>query len=261
MDIRPRWGWAIALSSAALSLALWISTRNYRLWQEYMAAAATARRSEDLPGAEAAYLKASRLAERLRWLGPRAGESHLQLAILYNRQGRLEEAARCFELAFRELRRSPQGRRYHQLVTALRALGKIRRDQGRREEAKAVYRELLGLQGRDLQAHPADLVSFYLTLASLHDEAGELAQAEAMYRQARTAAEAAWGSRDGRVGQALARLGAFYRKQGRPEDARKTLLQALELLEPAWGPEHAITRQAKAELLALKQHAPPATLK
>ena len=133
---------------------------------------------------------------------------HNSLGIVYQKQGRYDDAIPCYEKA---LRLDPL------LLTAHQALGSIHITQGRSDEAVTVYRRAVQLHPRWAEGH--------LTLGDLLRKRNEPAEAERAYRDAIEA--------DPNRPEAYYRLGNLFVQGGRPHEAEAAYRKSLER-KPAW---------------------------
>jgi multidrug efflux pump subunit AcrA (membrane-fusion protein) len=96
-------------------------------------------------------------------------------------------------------------------------------------------------------------------LAALYQATGRLAEAEPLYRRARSIKEKLLGPDHPDVAMTLNNLAVLYKKLGRREEAAQLYQQALSIFESALGPEHpqAVTgRENYARLLTKGKNEP-----
>jgi len=189
-------------------------------------------------------LKGPALEDRLRELTDRCraeygergalyGSMLNELGSYYRGQGRYEASERAFREAL-ELLAQSRGTDSPDYATALNNLAGTHRLMGRLKEAErefaaclTLYRETLG-EGHILYA--AGLNN--LSLVCL--DRGELERAAELQGRAARVLETMPDRRD-ELAAALCNLGELRRRQGRPEEAERCLLRALELFQRELG--------------------------
>ncbi|KAI1317875.1 hypothetical protein F5Y16DRAFT_414554 [Xylariaceae sp. FL0255] len=124
---------------------------------------------------------------------------------------------------------------------AFHNLGLLYADQGKLEEAEAMYaRALRGYEKAWGPEHTSTLDTIN-NLGLLYANQGKLAEAEAMYARALRGHEKAWGPEHTSTLDTINNLGNLYADQGKLEEAEAMYARALRGKEKAWGPEHTST--------------------
>jgi serine/threonine protein kinase/tetratricopeptide (TPR) repeat protein len=203
---------------------------------------------------EAERLLREHLATSTRLLG----EAHPSTASALNNLGLVLNAKGDRPAAEALLRRAAAvdartaGKNHPNYANALNNLAVVVRDQGRLDEAAALIEESLSIaQPMFGDAHPR--VSIYLvTQARIRLLRGELAAAEAAFRQAMELRAKLYAADDWRIGQIKALLGAALAAQHRDAEAKPLLLEAVRLLKDVPGPQGEDAAFARRQLAALR---------
>jgi|KBSSwiStaDraftv2_1062776.scaffolds.fasta_scaffold05334_2 CHAT domain-containing protein/tetratricopeptide (TPR) repeat protein len=194
------------------------------------------------------------LAERrLELVRAQNGENHVDtaqalegLAGLYNIQRRLAEAEPLYKRAL-AIRDKTLGAAHPDTVRLLGMLGIIYRQLGRAGEAEVL--EKGGREAALQQAGPPDDALRLRNEAGFHQERGELAEAERLYRQALAVDEKKRGADDPGIVRSLSSLADFYRRRGQLAEAEALMKRALAIREKSNGSmENIATAQALGEL-------------
>lgn len=114
------------------------------------------------------------------------------------------------------------------VADARNELGNLLQDQGRLRDAEAQYRAALGIYER-LGSQPAASVVVVNNLASVLEERGDLAAAEALMRRSLAIRTAAFGERNLATARAMHNLARILEPQGRLDEARELATRAFEL--------------------------------
>ncbi|KAJ5365664.1 Disease resistance protein [Penicillium concentricum] len=126
-------------------------------------------------------------------------------------------------------------------VAPLFSLGYLYADQGRFQEAEAMYeRALEGYEKAWGREHMSTLDTVN-NLGTIYENQGRLQEAEAMYERALEGCEKAWGREHTSTLGTVSNLGILYKEQGRLQEAEAMYERALEGCEKAWGREHTST--------------------
>ena len=136
----------------------------------------------------------------------------------------------------------------------LRVLGNLTaclKEQGKLDEAEPIARQCLELtKSRFGQDHP-ETVGSLNTLASILEDGNRLTDAEAMYREALETAQRVYPPTHWILGLLRSNYGRCLRLQERYAEAEPLLLQGLEELQTALGPDHQRSRLAELAVRAL----------
>jgi CHAT domain-containing protein/Tfp pilus assembly protein PilF len=189
--------------------------------------------------AEARYRQAVAALER-SGASHALGKALLGLGKFLLDQGRLSDAEQPLQRALDILNEhTGPGWKAEDLVTAFNSMARLRSEQGRQEEAEAIFRHIISTianaAGGD---HPA-MVTSLEGLGQLYGKAKKFAEAEEAFLRALRIQEQAGADEDRETGYILAHLGEIYANQpGRFGEAEKTLRRALEVLTKTRGSVH-----------------------
>jgi tetratricopeptide (TPR) repeat protein len=123
--------------------------------------------------------------------------------------------------------------RLHDLAVSLQAEGKLR-------EAVPLCRQALALVERAVGPHVPDVTNLLNTLAGIHADLGEYAEAERLAQRSVATIEPVTGEVEVEVlrVQSLGTLAGIHRGQGRYAEAEPLYQRALGFAEAALGPQH-----------------------
>ncbi len=124
---------------------------------------------------------------------------------------------------------------------------------GRVPEAIEKQKKALELQREAVGVDHPDTLWLENNLANFYDRNGDLAQAEATYRDAIERGRRQFTKGEWDLGHFIFRLGQVLAKEGRIAEARATIEEGLAILKAALGPDHARTKRAQEALDALAQ--------
>jgi tetratricopeptide (TPR) repeat protein len=168
------------------------------------------------------------------------------LALMYDRSGRLEDADRAATDAVAKLG-ATMGPSHFLTASTKARLAEVRGRLGRTDEADSIYREAIGT----LEQVGANNVAFPVTLgnyATFLRNAGRALDAEAMGRRDLAAAARIVGEDHPVYAGALMRVGNAVRDQGRIEEAVALHTRARDTFTATLGPEHPQTQAASVAL-------------
>ncbi|KAG7289879.1 hypothetical protein NEMBOFW57_006256 [Staphylotrichum longicolle] len=127
------------------------------------------------------------------------------------------------------------------LVDAIQMLGALYADQGRLEEAEAMYNRALQGKEKALGRDHTSTLNTVNNLGALYADQGRLAEAEAMYNRALQGYEKALGRDHTSTLNTVNNLGNLYVGQGRLEEAEAKYQRALQGYEKALRRDHTST--------------------
>ncbi len=190
---------------------------------------------------------------------PRTRITTLNLALIYQDQGKLAEAEQIFKQALLITERglgpdNPEVAScldfYAELLTKLerraeaeekriraRAI-RARHDQQLRDRSIAESKQLLATKEQQLGAEHAEVAPIASTLGSLYLQNKQPAEAEALFKRALAIREKTAGPNHPDNAGELQKLSSLYVSQGRFTEAEPLAKRALELLEQAFGAEN-----------------------
>ncbi|KAH7118698.1 hypothetical protein B0J13DRAFT_196969 [Dactylonectria estremocensis] len=129
----------------------------------------------------------------------------------------------------------------YKAVVALGSLGILYADQGRLQDAEAMYQRALDGKEKAWGPDHTSTLDTVGNLGNLYKIQGRLQNAEAMYQRALDGYEKAWGPDHTSTLNTVNDLGNLYKIQGRLQDAEAMYQRALDGYEKAWGPDHTST--------------------
>ncbi|KAL6406436.1 Nucleoside phosphorylase [Ilyonectria robusta] len=139
----------------------------------------------------------------------------------------------------------------YKAVVALGSLGILYTDQGRLQDAEAMYQRALDSKEKAWGPDHISTLHTVNNLGSLYADQGRLQDAEAMYQRALHSKEKAWGPDHKSTLSTVNNLGNLYQNQGRLQDAEAMYQRALGGYEKAWGPDHTSTLDTVSNLGSL----------
>ena len=172
------------------------------------------------------------------------------LALLYNSQGRADEAEPLYR---RALAASEQvlGAEHPQTLTSVNNLAALYQCQGRSGEAEPLLRRALAARERVLGAEHPDTLTSVNNLADLYLTQGRSGEAEPLYRRALEARERVLGAEHPDTLGSVNNLGFLYESQGRSGEAEPLFRRALAARERVLGAEHPDTLGSVNNLAAV----------
>ena len=178
-----------------------------------------------------------------------------QLAKAYADAKRYQEALQLFQLAL-DFNLKAVGEHnvlsrdgYNNVANTLAWLG-------REQEAIAVGLKALQLDREDIGPDHPDSIWFENNLANFYDRAHDLARAEATYRDVLIRARRAFTHGEWDVGHFSYHLGAVLVEEGKTEEARIYLQDAVRILTAALGKDSVRTKRAQDALTRVSQPKP-----
>ena len=175
------------------------------------------------------------LVEALKLAGPGNPTALYNVASVYHRQGRLQEAERFHRLALQEIERL-HGPFDIQVAQSLNDLGAIYRSTGRYSQAVAV----LERGAEILDRNPSDGLGPTLlnNLGLTYYEIGQSAKAEAILQSALAHAESGQEQAQSEIPYILNSLGRMYLERKRYAEAETAYRRAVTILAGTVGSEH-----------------------
>ncbi|KAK9850852.1 hypothetical protein MYU51_011447 [Penicillium brevicompactum] len=126
----------------------------------------------------------------------------------------------------------------------LNSLGSLYTDQGRSQEAEALYKEALESEEKASGREAKSTLDIVNNLGLLYANGGQQKDAEAMFQRALEGYEKVLGREDISTLSVSNKLASLYTDQGRYKEAEVIFKGALEVYEKAWGKEHTSTLNA-----------------
>ena len=205
----------------AIPLFLFLSSEangQESLWKTYNEAGLQAYKQSRLAEAEKFFSSAVKAATAVEYGGTRHAVSLLNLATIYETQGRYNDAERAYTESIRMLEKKVK--EDDPLVArAFNNLGELYRKQGRYIEAEPLLQGALEKKTKALGPDHPDVVPTLSNLAALFASQGRYTQAEPLYQRALAIRERALGPEHRDVAQSLNGLASLYYTQGRYAEA------------------------------------------
>ncbi|KAH8652837.1 hypothetical protein BGZ61DRAFT_511124 [Ilyonectria robusta] len=129
----------------------------------------------------------------------------------------------------------------YEAEVALGSLGNLYAEQGRLQDAEAMYRRALDGKEKALGPDHTSTLDTVNNLGLLYNDQGRLQDAEAMYWRALDSKEKVLGLDHTSTLDTVHNLGLLYNSQGRLQDAEAMYQRALDGYEKALGPDHTST--------------------
>jgi serine/threonine-protein kinase len=177
---------------------------------------------------------------------PSVAHAHRMLAWVLVVAGQPEEAERHVRTAL-EVERDLYGEGSNTVRAGLTILASALRAQGRYDEAEAALREALTAE----VSRPTDRAVMLGTLASVLREKGDLVGAAQVQREVVDMLRVQPGPITPLLASSVAKLADILREQHRYAEAEQVLLDGLQPIEAALGPEHPGVRHLREKLAAL----------
>jgi tetratricopeptide (TPR) repeat protein len=127
------------------------------------------------------------------------------------------------------------------MVDSVHYLGNLYKDQGKLQEAEAMYQQALTGYEKALGPDHTSTLDSVHNLGILYKDQGKLQKAEAMYQRALTGKEKALGPDHTSTLDSVHCLGILYRNQGKLQEAEVMYQRALTGTEKALGSDHTST--------------------
>ncbi len=190
------------------------------------------------------YAKAQPLAEKALTSAKRkdASDSELamcliDLATLYNYQGKLAEAEKVCKLGL-QLQEKVLYKNHPYLAYTLRNLSSIYQQQGKCREAEVALDNAMSIM---LDGHRADdkaMAPFFADIAKLHVAQGDLEKAESYYQKAMDLINNSYGPDHLYTANVLCTIAKLYTLQEKYTEAEKLINRAVIVQEKIYGPDH-----------------------
>ena len=174
-----------------------------------------------------------------------------QLGILYQTQGRYEEAETAYKRDLAIYERILKKPSALEVVFVLGCLAGLYADQGRHDEAESHYVQALAIVEKDSRADERVAVSLRGALSEVYALTGQYGKAESLRLQELRVLEKAFGDHHPVVGGCLNNLAEIYRLQGRYEEAEPLYRRALTIREESKGGQHPDVAQTLNNLAIL----------
>jgi tetratricopeptide (TPR) repeat protein len=179
------------------------------------------------------------VATAMLWMGRDEGRgTRLASAVQWPLQSlaRWPEAEALLRQAVATETRLGEGRK--ELATALNNLARLLEATRRHEEAEALYRRALAIDGTTRSDVDPKVANHLNNLAELHRKEGRYAEAERMFREALALNEAFFGSLHVTVARNLNNLGLLLANTGRHAESEPLLRRAIDTYTSCLGPDH-----------------------
>lgn len=157
-------------------------------------------------------------------------EAFRQLAVLYERAGKIEQAGQTYSRALEEFDAAGASSHRNAGLT-LQALGGLYVRSGMLESADTSFRRAIDILESSPGVRPQVLATTINNLAVVVQNLGDFDEARSLYRRAIEFREQEWGSNDPRLATAIANLATLYRRQADFVVADSLYLRALAIYE------------------------------
>ncbi|PMD65959.1 FabD/lysophospholipase-like protein [Hyaloscypha bicolor E] len=174
------------------------------------------------------------------------------LGILYQEQGKLDEAEKTYQQALQGKEKA-LGAEHTSTLRTINNLGSLYKNQGKLDEAEKMYQRALQGNEKALGAEHTSTLDTVNNLGILYQEQGRLDEAETIYQQALQGREKALGIEHTSTLSVVNNLGNLYQEQGKLDEAEKMYQRALQGKKKALGTEHTSTLRTVNNLGSLYQ--------
>ncbi len=157
-------------------------------------------------------------------------ESFRQLAILYERAGRIDDALQTYHRALAAFEAAGASRHLYAGLT-LQALGGIHVQRGMLESADTAFHRAMEILGSSPDVPLQVLATTVNNLAVVMQHLGDFDEAHSLFRRAIEIREQEWGPNDPRLATAMANLATLYRRQENYVAADSLYVRALAIYE------------------------------
>jgi len=152
-------------------------------WQSYRHAGEVALDRDRLDDAAHMFKQALQEAEQFGQRDPRLVESLLDLAFVYDMQGREAEADRLYKRAFAALEKGA-GKNHPEVARALDSLANRARRRGKNAEAERLYKRDAAAWEKGLGKNDPELARIFEHYAALMRDTGRASEAEKLEKRA-----------------------------------------------------------------------------
>jgi tetratricopeptide (TPR) repeat protein len=160
-----------------------------------------------------------------------------QLAILYNSQGKYNEAEPLYRRSL-SIREKQLGENHPDFAQSLNNLADLYYSQGKYEEAELLYRRSLSIWEKQLGENHPDVATSLNNLAELYRSQGRYKEVEPLYMRSLSIYEKQLGENHPNVATSLSGLANLYYDQGKYNEAEPLLLRSLSIYEKQLGENH-----------------------
>jgi tetratricopeptide (TPR) repeat protein len=190
------------------------------------------------------YAKAQPLAEKALTSAKRkdASDSELamcliDLATLYNYQGKLAEAEKACKLGL-QLQEKVLYKNHPYLAYTLRTLSSIYRQQGKYCQARSALDNAMAIMLNSHSPNDKAMAPFFVDIAKLHVAKGDLEEAESYYQKAMLLINSSYGPNHLYTANVLADVAKLFILQERYAKAEGLINRAVAVQEKIYGSKH-----------------------
>ncbi len=190
------------------------------------------------------YSKAQPLAEKALTSAKRkdASDSELamcliDLATLYNYQGKLAEAEKACKLGL-QLQEKVLYKNHPYLAYTLRTLSSIYRQQGKYRQARSALDNAMAIMHDSHSPDDKAMAPFFVDIAKLHVAQGDLEKAESYYQKAMDLINNSYGPDHLYTANVLCSIAKLYILQEKYTEAEELINRAITVQEKIYGPDH-----------------------
>lgn len=207
------------------------------------------------------YAKAQPLAEKALTLAQRkeACDSELamcfiDLAVLYNNQGRPADAEKMCELGL-HIQEKVLCKNHPYVAYTLRTLSSIYSEQGKYDRARSALDKAMTIMLDSNRADDKVMAPFYVDIAKLFVSQGDFEKAESYYQRAMALIVNSYGPNHLYTSNVLGSIAKLYILQERYAEAEELINRAVAVQEKMYGPDHhliAVSWLTKAKICQVK---------
>ena len=207
------------------------------------------------------YTKAQPLAEKALTLAKRkeACDSELamcfiDLAVLYNNQGKLADAEKMCELGL-HIQEKALCKNHPYLAYTLRTLSSIYYEQGKYYHAKSALDKAMTIMLESNRADDKVMAPFFVDIAKVLVARGDFEKAESYYQRAMALIDNSYGPDHLYTSNVLGGIAKLYTLQEKYTEAEKLINKAVAIQERIYGPDHhliAVSWLTKAKICQVK---------
>jgi len=157
-------------------------------------------------------------------------ESFRQLAILYERAGRVDDAVQTYHRALSAFEAAGESKHRYAGLT-LQALGGIHVQRGMLESADTAFHSAIEILESSPDVPLQVLATTVNNLAVVMQNLGDFGEAQSLFRRAVEIREQEWGPHDARLATAMANLATLYRRQEKYVAADSLYVRALAIYD------------------------------
>jgi tetratricopeptide (TPR) repeat protein len=161
----------------------------------------------------------------------------IDLATLYNYQGKLAEAEKACKLGL-QLQKKVLYENHPYLAYTLRTLSSIYRQQGKYRQARSALDNAMAIMHDSHGPDDKAMAPFFVDIAKLHVAQGALEKAESYYQKAMNLINNSYGPKHLYTANVLCGIAKLYILQEKYAKAEELINRAVTVQEKIYGPDH-----------------------